>query len=78
MVLLLLFRSIVILPLLLLLLLQGINTVTDMARSPSLPYAALFDMPLTYYFMWIYPKTRKCSTCPYRETYDLASYLLQR
>jgi hypothetical protein len=45
-----------------------------MVRSPSLPYVELFDMPLTYYFLWAYPNATEI----YRETFDLAAYFLQK
>ena len=53
---------------------QNVKTVLDMVRSPSLPYADVFDLPLSMYFMWVFPDYSK----PYEETYALARYLLQR
>jgi hypothetical protein len=45
-----------------------------MVRSPSLPYAAVFDLPLSMYFFWMFPDYSK----PYEQTYDVAVYLLQK
>ncbi len=45
-----------------------------MVRSPSLPYADVFDQPLSMFFFWVFPNYAK----PYAETYELAVYLLQR
>lgn len=53
---------------------QGVRTPLDMVRSPSLPYAAVFDLPLSKFFMWVFPDYSK----PYPETYELVAYLLQR
>lgn len=54
--------------------LQNVKTPLDMVRSPSLPYAEVFDMPITMYFMWVFPDYSK----PYTETYELARYLLRK
>lgn len=62
------------LSLLLLLTPQNVKTPLDMVRSPSLPYAEVFDMPITMYFMWVFPDYSK----PYPETYELATYLLRK
>jgi len=51
-----------------------VKTPLDMVRSPSLPYAEVFDMPITMYFMWVFPDYSK----PYTETYELARYLLRK
>lgn len=53
---------------------QNVKTPLDMARSPSLPYADVFEQPLSMYFMWVFPNYSK----PYEETYELAKYFLQR
>lgn len=47
-----------------------------MVRSPSLPYADVFDLPLSKFFMWVFPNYT--TSIAYQETYDLASYLIQR
>lgn len=53
---------------------QNVKTPLDMVRSPSLPYAAVFELPLSTYFFWVFPDYSQ----PYRETYELAAYLLQK
>lgn len=53
---------------------QGVSTILDQVRSPSLPYAALFDLPITTYFMWVYPNYSQ----PYQDTYEFTAYLLQK
>jgi hypothetical protein len=32
-----------------------VATPLDMVRSPSLPYAQVFDLPLAKFFMWVFP-----------------------
>jgi hypothetical protein len=53
---------------------QNVRTPLDMVRSPSLPYADVFDLPLSTFFFWVFPNYSE----PYRDTYELAVYLLQR
>ena len=53
---------------------QKVVSVLDMVRSPSLPYAAVFDLPLASYFFWVFPDY----SAPYKDTYELAAYLLQK
>lgn len=53
---------------------QNVRTPLDMVRSPSLPYADVFDLPLSMLFFWVFPNYSE----PYRDTYELAVYLLQR
>lgn len=54
--------------------LQNVRTPLDMVRSPSLPYADVFDLPLSMLFFWVFPNYSE----PYKDTYELAVYLLQR
>lgn len=53
---------------------QNVRTPLDMVRSPSLPYAELFEQPLSMFFFWVFPNYSK----PYDETLELATYLLQK
>lgn len=53
---------------------QNVRTPLDMVRSPSLPYADVFDLPLSMFFFWVFPNY----TEPYKDTYELAVHLLQK
>jgi hypothetical protein len=55
-------------------LMQNVRTPLDMVRSPSLPYAEVFDQPLSMFFFWVFPNYDK----PYPDTYELTMYLMQR